>query len=250
MKKQKICIVSLHKTGTTSVSLMLQKLGYLVTGPDTNLYYDYIDNNFQNIDKYLEDYDAFQDDPWYEIFEYVDSKGFDMKFIYLDRDEKSWLRSVQRFYGADRYNNRIRRHFYGHANTIEYPEIYLQKYRTHKERVMRYFQRKANFIVVDVKKDEDAIKLQKFLGSPIMFKKFPWANRTPRTIKEKQINKIKSFVFGYFGLNKFIKLILIKSLDQDRYIVLRSKIRYIRALIRKWKFDTLNKLKKAKTNND
>lgn len=244
MKKQKICIVSLHKTGTTSVSLMLQKLGCLVTGPDTNLYYDYLDDNFLNIDKYLKKYDAFQDDPWYEIFEYIDTKHYDMKFVFLNREEESWLKSIQGFYKTNNYNNRVRKYFYGHENTLEYPEIYLEKYRKHNKRVMKYFQNKTNFIVIDVKKDEDAIRLQEFLGFPIRFKKFPWINKTPKTVKEKRFKKLSVYIRGYFGLNVFVKRFLNKYLDEERYIALRSNIRYNRALFRKFKNNVLNKLLK------
>ncbi|WP_434035429.1 sulfotransferase [Formosa sp. 4Alg 33] len=241
MKKHKICIISLHKTGTTSVALLLQKLGYLVTGPDTNLYYDLLNDNFKNIDKYIESYDAFQDDPWYDIFEYIDNLGLNVKFVYLKREEKSWLLSVQNFYQSNQYNNRVRKHFYGHENTLEYPEIYLQKYRNHEERVMEYFHGKTNFITVDIKKDEDAIRLQNFLELPIVFQKFPWVNKTPKNKKEKIKRKIRLFVLGYFGLNILVKRILIRFLSNEDYIVLRSKIRYSRAYFRKYKVNFKNK---------
>lgn len=240
MKKSKICIVGLHKTGTTSLSVMLERFGYLVTGPDTDLYYDYMNNNFENIDAYLQQYDVFQDDPWYAIFDYLDQKETDMKFIYLVRDEQSWLNSVQRFYGADRYNNKVRRHFYGNPNSLEYPELYINKFRVHKQRVLEYFKDKPNFIKVDVRKPEDAIALQKFLGLRVRYKKFPLANKYPTTFKEKQLKRIKLFVASYFGLNSLAKFLIKKTVGYTNYIEIRSKIRYQRSLFKKFKVRIFN----------
>ena len=112
-KQEKVIIVSLHKTGTTSVALFLEKLGYLVTGPDTNLYYDSMKGDYATIDYFLKKYDAFQDDPWYKIYPYIKEKYSSAKFVFLERSPSSWLESVQAFYGADRYNNKVRHDFYG-----------------------------------------------------------------------------------------------------------------------------------------
>ncbi|WP_040278196.1 sulfotransferase [Psychroserpens damuponensis] len=246
MKKSKIFIIGLHKTGTTSVIVMLEKFGYLVTGPDTNLYYDYMNNDFENIDECIDKYDVFQDDPWYEIFEYIDSKVSNAKFIYLSREENSWLDSVQRFYGEDRYNNIIRRHFYGDPNSLDKPELYLEKYKSHQKRVFKYFEDKTNFIKVDVRNHEDAIKLQKFLGLKIRYKKFPIANKTPNSFKEKQIKSAQLSVKGYFGLNKLVKFFLRNLFDYNKYIEIRSKIRYKRSLFKRFKTKCYNSLLRNK----
>lgn len=242
MKQSKICIIGLHKTGTTSLSVMLESFGYLVTGPDTDLYYDYMNNHFENIDDYIQKYDVFQDDPWYTIFEYLDQKVPEVKFIYSVREENSWLGSVQRFYGPDRYNNKVRRHFYGHPNSLKYPELYLDKYRSHEKRVMEYFKDKPNFIKVDVRNPKDAVALQEFLGLRKKFDQFPLANKFPTTFKEKQLKNFKLFVRSYFGLNKLVKYLIKKTVGYDRYIEIRKNIRYKRSVFKKFKTQAYNSL--------
>ncbi len=244
MKKDKICIVSLHKTGTASISLMLEHFGYMVTGPDISLYYEYMINNLENIDKYFEQYDVFQDDPWYDIFEYLNVKEYNTKFIYLIRNKDSWLKSVQTFYGADRYNNKVRRHFYGDPNALEHPKLYLEKFMAHEHRVFEYFKNQENFIKVDVRKPEDAIALQVFLGLPIKFKKFPFVNKTPKSSKEYRIKNIGLFFKGYFGLNVLVKNLIQKIFGYSRYIEIRSKIRYKRAQFKKMRIESLNRIRK------
>lgn len=138
-KAQKIVIVSLHKTGTTTVSKFLEKLGFLVTGPDTHLFYEVGAENFNTVDVFLERYEVFQDDPWYLLYPYILEKYPNSKFIFLEREAQSWLSSMQRFYGTDRYNNKVRRLFYGNANTLEHADSYLKKYTSHNMAVFDYF---------------------------------------------------------------------------------------------------------------
>lgn len=235
MNRTKVCIVSLHKTGTTSISEMLIKFEFLVTGPDTNLYYDLINNKYEQIDSFLDKFDVFQDDPWYDIFEYVDSKFNQAKFIYLIRDENFWLKSMQNFYGKWNYNNKVRTHFYGNCNTLDHPELYRKKYRSHEKRVYEYFEGKENFIEIDVRIPEDAERLQKFLGLENRFKNFPHLNKTPKNNFERRIKRFKLFVRGYFGLSRLLKVILIKTLSRENYLELRNNIRYNRSILKKTK---------------
>lgn len=228
MRKDKIFIVGLHKTGTTSLAYFFERLGYLVTGPDTHLVAEIENNNFKEINNFLEKYDVFQDDPWYMIYPYLYTKFPNAKFILLERCESDWIDSVQRFYGEDRYNNAVRRKFYGNANTIQNKKEYLQKYRSHNKEVKNFFSNKENFISISIANDKDAIRLQKFLNFKIKFTSFPHKNKTPNTIKEVKQRKIKNKLKNGFGLKQFIKKNLKKRLGYKRYIQIRTTIRYYR----------------------
>jgi len=210
----------------------------MVTGPDSNLYYDYIKDDYQNINKYLELYDVFQDDPWYTIFEYLEGSKYDFKFIYLNREKNSWLRSIQRFYGEHRYNISIRRHFYGHSNTLENPDLYLNKYAQHEERVKTFFKNRENFISIDVRNASDTLRLQQFLNLPARYSEFPWAYKTPVTTAERKRKKTNDFIKGYFGLNGLVKPHLKRLLGRAKYIQLRTWIRHNRARFKSWKTKT------------
>src|SRR5690554_614367 len=218
MKKNKVFIISLHKTGTTSLSRFFEKMGYMVTGPDTHLFKPMLQGNYEEIDVFLNQYEVFQDDPWYMIYPYLFQKFPNATFIYLEREENSWIQSVQRFYGKDRYNNTIRRYFYGSADTISNKDAYLKKYRDHNKEVKDFFNAKGNFITISITNDKDAIRLQKFLGEPIRFQSFPHKNKSPRTNKEKKNKQFKKLIKGGFGLKLIIKTQLQKILGYDEYI--------------------------------
>lgn len=232
MEKNKTFIISLHKTGTTSLSKFFEKMEYLVTGPDTQLFMPARNNDFEEIDKFLELYDVFQDDPWYMIYPYLHKKYPNAKFIFLERNENEWIKSVQNFYERDKYNNSIRRRFYGSADTILNKDLYLKKYRLHNQQVKEYFKSQDNYISISISNNEDVIRLQKFLGEPIRFNTFPHKNKAPRSTLERNGKKIRMLVQGGFGLKRFIKKQLEKSLGHQKYIDLRTKIRLVKARTR------------------
>lgn len=232
MKKDKVFIISLHKTGTTSLAVFLERLGYLVTGPDTHLFEDAINKNYKEIDLFLNKFDAFQDDPWYMIYPYLFEKYPNAKFVFLIRETNEWIESVQRFYGKNKYNNKIRRFFYGHADTINYKDLYVSKYEQHNKRVRDYFLEKENFLEIDIKKNSDAEKLQYFLGEKVRYTKFPKRNITPRTNFQRFERNFKMFVKGWFGFKKIVKTLIQMTLSKNDYLSVRTKIRFYKAKFR------------------
>lgn len=207
-------------------------MGYLVTGPDTHLFVPALKNDFREIDKFLESYDMFQDDPWYMIYPYLSQKYPNAKFVFLERDEASWLKSVQNFYGHDRYNNAIRRMFYGNADTILCADKYLEKYRDHNREVKAYFKSSENFISISISNNEDAIRLQKFLGEPVRFKKFPHKNKANLNKTERKKKKFANLFYGWFGLKQVLKKQLKRYMGYTNFVNFRTKVRFVRAKIR------------------
>ncbi len=229
MKKDKVFIISLHKTGTTSLSRFFEKMGYLVTGPDTHLFMPALNNDFKEIDKFLNRYDAFQDDPWYMIYPYLHKKFPNAKFVFLERDETLWIKSVQNFYGRDKFNNVVRRNFYGDADTISNKDIYLEKYRCHNQEVKDYFKSQGSFITISISNNKDAIRLQKFLGEPIKFKSFPHKNKASKNLAEKRNKQLKMMIKGGFGLKVIMKKQLRHVLGYNNFIKLRTQIRFVKS---------------------
>lgn len=203
MKKNKVFIISLHKTGTTSLKYLLERLGYLVTGPDTHLFEKAWVENYEEIDEFLRKFDAFQDDPWYMLYPYVYKKYPDAKFIFLKRELNSWIESIQNFYGRDQYNNKVRRLFYGNANTLENRDLYISKYNEHNKNVRHFFENNPNYIEIDVKEPSDVLKLQVFLGERIKFHRFPHKNKAPKNKNEKIKKNLRTFFVSWFGLKSF-----------------------------------------------
>ena len=234
MKQSKIFIIGLHKTGTTSLAYFFEKMGYLVTGPDTHLVAQIENDNFKEVDRLLTTYDVFQDDPWYMIYPYLYQKYPEARFILLERNKLEWIKSVQRFYGEDNYNNAVRRKFYGSANTIQNEEAYLSKFTKHNEEVKDFFSNEDNFISISIANDADVIKLQKFLNKPIKFKSFPHKNKTPKTKSEKKNKQIIMLLKGGFGLKTFIKKELKAILGYHNFIKLRTQIRFFNSKTRRF----------------
>mgnify|MGYP006444365125 CR=1 FL=1 len=235
MKSQKVFIISLHKTGTTSVTYFLEKFGYLMTGPDTHLFDKAMNEDYDEIDSFLEKFDGFQDDPWYMMYSYVYNKYPNAKFVFLKRNSEDWIRSVQSFYGRDRFNNRVRRLFYGNADTIKYESLYLEKFETHTQQVKNFFEKKDNYIEIDVKKPNDAVRLQRFLGERIKYDRFPHKNNTPKNKYQLFNKKLKKTFLGWFGLKRIFKNQLRKKLSKDSYLNLRSETRFIKSRVRVFK---------------
>jgi len=229
MKNEKVFLVSLHKTGTTSLSNFLEKLGYLVTGPDLHAFYAYQKGDYSVVDQLLETYDAFQDDPWYLLYEYVEEKYPNSKFIFLERNVDSWLDSVQRFYKSNRYNNKVRKHVYGAADTIENSDLYRTAYEKHNSSVITYFENNPNFLAIRIDKPNDAIRLQQFLGKPIKFQNFEHYNKTPTNIKEENERAHKLKKKSGYGLLVIFKKIAKKLLSYQNYLKLRDQVRYYRS---------------------
>jgi hypothetical protein len=78
---RKVFCIGFHKTGTTSLNVALQTLGYQVTGPN-----GYNDPKIQKrvlalAHSLVKKYDAFQDNPWPIIYKEMDHAYPGSKFI-------------------------------------------------------------------------------------------------------------------------------------------------------------------------
>lgn len=95
-KRFKVVGVGLSKTGTSSLKVMLQHLGYRTCGPRKDLLFQVRRGNLSSIDPVLEDYDAFEDWPWPLTYRYVHQKyGTRAKFILTIRASfENWYASL------------------------------------------------------------------------------------------------------------------------------------------------------------
>jgi len=103
----KVFEIGLMKTGSSSLGKAYEILGYKHKGwtPDAvtefNESYDY-----EVLFKIIDEYDAFEDNPWngndfpYDIskgcdYKILDEKYPNSKFILLERDDESWIKSME-----------------------------------------------------------------------------------------------------------------------------------------------------------
>lgn len=166
----KVFCIGFNKTGTTSLGTALKELGYRHSTYTNKVWLDYYQNN--KIVKLLEftaKFDSVDDLPWLkeDMIPVLDRVFPGSKFIYLERDEASWQKSI--------YN-------WSYKRTGEYPDLEQKtaEFRAHRAFVLDYFKHRSSdeFIVLNISDPDGYAKLAKFLGKATSRKAFPHYNST------------------------------------------------------------------------
>lgn len=172
----KIFCIGFHKTGTTSLAVALETLGYRVTGPNGVRDPNIATNVHQMAYDLVEKYDAFQDNPWPIIYKDLDRKYPGSKFILTLRETRSWINSQVKHFG--RRETAMRKWIYGVGCPEGNEAIYTRTFEAHNRDVLDYFrERPGDLLVLDLAKGDGWEKLSPFLGKPIPPVPFPHANK-------------------------------------------------------------------------
>jgi hypothetical protein len=184
--KPKVFCIGFHKTGTTSLERALEKLGYRVRGSfgtrDPDIASKVLDMAIAMVD----DYDAFEDNPWPILYRELDERFPGSRFILTRRPADAWIRSQVKDFA--RTETPMRRWIYGEdAGCPEGNEdTYVARYERHNREVLEYFRdRPSDLLVIDLPGDSGWEKLCNFLGHPVPDEPFPHANKASlsRTLK-------------------------------------------------------------------
>ena len=174
----KVFCIGFHKTGTTSLGKALRILGYKVKGPFGVDDPDIAEKVYELFPSIVDQYDAFQDNPWPILYEELDEQYPDSKFILLVRDPELWLRSQIRHFGTR--ETPMRKWIYGESSgcPVDNEEIYLKRFNQHYADVYEYFKvRSDDLLVMDLADGDGWDKLCSFLGCDTPRKPFPHANK-------------------------------------------------------------------------
>lgn len=175
MKKKVFCI-GFHKTGTTSLEKALELLGYRVTGPNGTKDPDIASKVYDMADALVQQYDAFQDNPWPVIYREMDEKYPGSKFILTMRSPDSWISSQVRDFGLR--ETPMRQWIYGAGCPEGNEALYVARYERHNREVLEYFSdRPDDLLVMDLPKGDGWPELCGFLEEPIPDEPFPHANK-------------------------------------------------------------------------
>lgn len=171
MAMNKIFGIGLHRTGTTSLGLALQQLGYRT---HAHAQTHSREEAKQVCRELCREYDALEDIPWPVLYEWLDEEYPNSKFILTLRPEKEWIDSVCRKFGG----RSIEAHAWiydGVADPLVNPECYLAKYRQHNRNVLDYFgdRRGEDLLVMNITQGDGWEKLCPFLDKPIPWLPFP-----------------------------------------------------------------------------
>lgn len=183
MKKNKVIGIGFHKTGTSTLEVILSKLGYNVLGVRKDLAPNLFNNDIESVLKVTEEYDAFQDNPWPLLYKELDTKYPNSKFILTIRDEKKWINSVVNHFGGA--HTEMRRWIYGIGHPKGNEKIYLEKYNSHNNDILTYFkERKEDLLIVDWSKESSWERICNFLEEPILDEEIPHANKGDYSLKK------------------------------------------------------------------
>jgi len=194
----KVFCIGLPKTGTTSLGVALQELGYQVTGPNGLHDPEIEENAIPMAFELAERFDAFRDTPWPVIYQELDERFPGSKFILSLRDPESWVRSQVRHFG--RKKTPMRQWMFGAGCPEGNEALYIQQFNEHKKAVLRYFRnRPKDLLVMDFDRGDGWEKLCPFLGIESPDIVFPHANKalvreSMSILEGLSIKRIKRFV--------------------------------------------------------
>ena len=187
---QKVFIIGLNKTGTTSLKMLFESLGYIIGDQvaGERLIRDYARQNFTAILKLCDSAEVFQDIPFSlpGSYEFIYRKYPNAQYILSERDSaEQWFQSLTRFHRKIVANGGpidaadLRTHFYRwrgyllESQKIAYgateqslydADLYKRCYSNHNAAVRAFFEGQDNFIAINLSSDDAAQKLADFLS--------------------------------------------------------------------------------------
>jgi hypothetical protein len=189
--QQKVFCIGFHKTGTTSLELALRKLGYRVQGSFGTKDPDIANKVHELAYALVEQFDAFEDNPWPILYRELDQRFPGSKFVLTRRPTESWILSQVKDFAST--ETPMRRWIYGaNAGCPQGNEaIYVARYERHNREVQEYFAaRPDDLLIIDLPNDDGWSRLCPFLGHAIPNAPFPHANKASWS------RKIKNWLKG------------------------------------------------------
>lgn len=180
MVKPKVFGIGFHKTGTTSLGVIFNRLGYRVAGFDE--FRDFSnrkDLSFEEVEKraleIAKTIDAVKDSPWPIFYKSLDEAFPGSKFIHITRDPEHWIKSAVKDFGKN--PNALRSIIYGSLYPQGNEAEWLDRYNRHNAEVASYFANRPNdYFHIRI---EDGVSYEKicgFLGEPLVDSGVPKAN--------------------------------------------------------------------------
>ena len=168
----KVFCVGFHRTGTSSLRAALEILGYRVCGSVATEDPDVAARVHEIAFGLLDDYDAFEDNPWPVLWRELDARRPGSRFILTIRPASAWVRSVVRFFGEK--TTPMREWIYGAGSPVGSEDLYRARFERHNQEVVEYFRdRPGDLLVLRITEGEGWPELCSFLGRPLPEEPFP-----------------------------------------------------------------------------
>lgn len=186
---EKIFVIGSNKTGTSSLAIALNTLGYNVCpevcyASGSPILKDFQMGRYDDIFNLVNSYDVFEDRPWNHtnFYEILDAKFPESKFILTNRNVDTWVSSVKRWGNRigtlnPSFYNIVSQTCYGVDDYLSNEEIMREKYLQRNSDIMEYFKDKNNLLVMDLEKKDGWKQLCPFLDKEILNGAFPHVNK-------------------------------------------------------------------------
>lgn len=190
ISKTKIFEIGVKKTGTSSLGVAYKLLGLHDAKWNGKLYDRWIESgetDYEILFNRIDQYEAFQDGPWHDCdYKMLDKRYPGSKFIILERDDESWLKSIE-LHESPAYNvNNIKNKYLYDEWIIDRMETRRKKLKWKKNKyagIKKYFKdRPSDLLIMNITAGDGWDKLCPFLGldvpqeSPGVPFLFPTAN--------------------------------------------------------------------------
>lgn len=186
IKKPKVFCIGFHKTGTTSIGKALEALGLRnVHGAglvrkemgDIKMMELLFKKDYRIFLQLVQQFDSFNDNPWFKIYKELDQAFPGSKFILTYREDEEWIQSVNRYFGAS--TSRMRWWIYGRGCPKGNNDKYLRIYQKHNQEVKHYFLNRPNDLLILPLNAQNKMKLlTTFLDHPAVSLEFPHENKS------------------------------------------------------------------------
>lgn len=188
----KVFGIGLGKTGTSTLGVCLETLGYRVKGSDVDLTRCIKKGILKPAFEIADQYDGFQDFPWPLLYKEMDVRYPNSKFILTIRKNKDdWFDSLIKH--ANRTGPTEHKELaYGYKMPHGLKNEHISFYEQHNEEVRKYFRGRENdFLEVCWAKGDGWEEICTFLGHDIPKKPLPHANKAS-SLKNLTWYKIKT----------------------------------------------------------
>jgi hypothetical protein len=178
-QKNKVVVVGLSKTGTSTMRVMLEALGYTVCGPRKDLLAHVRANNWAALDPVVDSHDAFEDWPWPLAYQHIFARYPNARFILTKRKSfDAWFRSlVNHGRGSSPFRGMYRN--YGHYRPDGNEAAFREIYDGHTAQVQAFFADKPGQLIDFCLETGDGWEaLCRHIGEPVPDCPVPHINKT------------------------------------------------------------------------
>jgi hypothetical protein len=180
MSRRKVFGIGFQKTGTTTLGLMFDKLGYRLAGYNEFRHLAARESlNLAEVEalaiKVARGVDAAKDTPWPILYRTLDRTFPGSKFIHVVRDSKAWINSAVKDFGA--HSNALHQVIYGSPCPKGHEADWVARYERHNAEVRDYFaDRPDDCLFLSLESDLDVARICDFLGETHVAMSVPRAN--------------------------------------------------------------------------